>query len=209
MTGKFITIEGPDGSGKSTQIKLLIEYLTQRKIEVLFTREPGGTPISEKIRNIILDTEHEEMTGMTEALLYAAARAQHVEQLIRPALGQNKIILCDRFVDSSVVYQGFARGLGMEKIEELNHQATGGLTPDLTICLDVPASCGLNRKQNQMQLDRLEKETVEFHEKVRQGYSILAEKYKRIKVIDGTKEIGEISTAIIEVVEKLLEKDKI
>ena len=134
-TGWFITMEGPDGSGKTTQIQLLEQVLKSQGYKVWVTREPGGTLIGEQIRKIILDVDNEEMDPMTEAILYAAARAQHVKQLIEPALDQGMIVLCDRFLDSSVAYQGVARGLGMDTIEGINQYATGGLVPDITFLL--------------------------------------------------------------------------
>ena len=135
MRGYFITFEGPDGAGKTTQIDLLRKYLLDKGLDVVVTREPGGTPISEAIRGIILDTDHSEMDPITEMYLYAASRAQHVGQLIAPALRQGKIVLCDRFVDSSIAYQGAGRGLGMKMVEEINRAALQGIMPDITLFL--------------------------------------------------------------------------
>ena len=157
MRGKFITIEGTDGSGKSTQIELLMDYLRKKGADVIFTREPGGTQISEKIREIILDVDNSEMTGITEALLYAAARSQHVEEKIIPALEAGKIIICDRFVDSSIAYQGAARGLGAEKIMGINEAALHGIMPDMTLFFDLSPEKGILRKKNERALDRLER----------------------------------------------------
>lgn len=197
MKGLFITIEGGDGSGKSTQIKLLKEFLENRGCEIVLTREPGGTLISEEIRKIILNRAFMEMSDMTEALLYAAARAQHVDQLIKPQVSAGKIVICDRYVDSSIVYQGYARGMGIDVIEAINDYATGGLKPDLTILLQVSAEVGIKRKSDQQELDRLELQKLEFHQKVTAGYILLAEREaERILLIDATKPIEEIRNMI-------------
>lgn len=201
MKGLFITIEGGDGSGKTTQIDLLMAYFNQHGFDVLLTREPGGTVISEKLRDIILDKEHMEMADMTEALLYAAARAQHVHEFIIPNINNGKVVICDRFVDSSVVYQGHARELGIDNIETINSFATLGIKPDLTILLDLPADIGLKRKKNQKALDRLELAADSFHIKVNEGYKILAKKHpERILAVDATKSIEEIHQIIIEAI---------
>ncbi len=205
MRGKFITIEGTDGSGKSTQIELLMDYLRKKGADVIFTREPGGTQISEKIREIILDVNNSEMTGITEALLYAAARSQHVEEKIIPALEAGKIIICDRFVDSSIAYQGAARGLGAEKIMGINEAALHGIIPDMTLFFDLSPEKGILRKKNERALDRLEKEKMDFHEKVYEGYKNLCKKYpERIKPIDADRSIDEVHSEVIEVIDGLL-----
>ena len=205
MRGKFITIEGTDGSGKSTQIELLMDYLRKKGADVIFTREPGGTQISEKIREIILDVNNSEMTGITEALLYAAARSQHVEEKIIPALEAGKIIVCDRFVDSSIAYQGAARGLGAEKIMGINEAALHGIMPDMTLFFDISPEKGILRKKNERALDRLEKEKMDFHEKVYEGYKNLCKKYpERIKPIDADRSIDEVHSEVIEVIDGLL-----
>lgn len=207
MKGLFITIEGGDGSGKTTQIDLLMKYFDQEGFDVLLTREPGGTVISEKLREIILDKEHMEMADMTEALLYAAARAQHVHEFIIPNINKGKVVICDRFVDSSVVYQGYARELGIDTIETINEFATLGLKPDLTILLDLPADIGLARKKNQKALDRLELAADAFHIKVNEGYKILAHKHpERILAVDATQSIEAIHEIIIEAITKKLNK---
>lgn len=201
MRGLFISIEGADGSGKSTQIELLKKYLNENKYDIVLTREPGGTNISEAIRNIILDKQYMEMSDTTEALLYAASRAQHVEQFIKPSLEQGNIVICDRFVDSSVIYQGCARGLGIETIEEINKYATKGIEPDITILLDIQPEQGIKRKENQKELDRLELQKFQFHKKVCDGYKELAKKHPhRIKKIDASKSIDEIHKKIINIV---------
>lgn len=205
MRGKFITIEGTDGSGKSTQIELLMDYLRKKGADVIFTREPGGTQISEKIREIILDVDNSEMTGITEALLYAAARSQHVEEKIIPALEAGKIIICDRFVDSSIAYQGAARGIGAEKIMGINEAALHGIMPDMTLFFDLSPEKGILRKKNERALDRLEKEKMDFHEKVYEGYKNLCKKYpERIKPIDADRSIDEVHSEVIEVIDGLL-----
>ena len=208
MNGLFITIEGGDGSGKSTQIDLLMSYFDREGYEVLLTREPGGTVISEKIRDIILDKEHMEMADMTEALLYAASRAQHVQEFIIPNVKKGKVVICDRYVDSSVVYQGHARGLGIDEVEQINSYATLGLTPDLTIMLDLPPEIGLARKRNQRDLDRLELASDDFHVKVSQGYRILAKRHpERILSVDATKSIEDIHTLIVEAIQNKIQSN--
>ncbi|MCT4685706.1 dTMP kinase [Vallitalea sp.] len=205
MTGLFISIEGADGSGKSTQIEKLKTYLEQHNYEFVFTREPGGTVISESIRDIILNKDFMEMSDMTEALLYAASRAQHVEQYIKPLLKEGKIVICDRFVDSSVVYQGHARGLGIGNVEQINKYATGGLEPDITILLDIDAEEGLKRKKNQRELDRLELQKFDFHKKVCEGYRKLAElHFDRIKKIDASESVENIHEEIINTIEHII-----
>lgn len=193
MKGLFITLEGGDGSGKGTQMELLKTYFEEAGYEVVLTREPGGTIISEAIREVILNKDYMEMTDMTEALLYAASRAQHVQQWILPNLQAGRMVICDRYVDSSIVYQGYARGLGIDVVAAINNHATGGLKPDLTILLDLPAEEGIKRKRSQQDLDRLELQKIQFHQKVAQGYRILAEKEKeRFLTIDGMLSIDDI-----------------
>lgn len=192
MKGIFISFEGPDGSGKTTQIKRFAEFLESRGYSVIMTREPGGTRISEKIRSIILDPDNAEMDGMTEALLYAAARAQHVAQLIRPSLEEGKIVLTDRFMDSSIAYQGYGRDLG-EKIRIINEYAVGDTHPDLTFFLDIDPLDGLKRAKNRDELDRLEQESLDFHKAVYEGYLKLSEIYKdRYVHIDASKSVDDI-----------------
>ncbi|MGN0368131.1 MAG: dTMP kinase [Wujia sp.] len=206
MKAMFISVEGADGSGKSTQIELLKNYLEQQGYDdVLITREPGGTKISEAIREIILNKDYTEMGYMTEAMLYASARAQLVSEVILPALEAGKAVISDRFVDSSAVYQGMARNLGVERIYELNAFALQGLMPDLTIHLDIPAVKGLARAKDRAELDRMELESIEFHEKVAQGYRDLAKRFpKRIHTIDATQSIEAIHTQIVELVSQKL-----
>ena len=153
--GLFITMEGPDGSGKSTQIDLLRDYLSGKGYDIIVCREPGGTKISEAIRQVILNKDFTEMGYMTEMLLYAAARAQLVEEVIRPALEEGKIVICDRFVESSAVYQGIARGMGIDLVYEVNRYAIGDTMPDLTIMIDIDAQIGISRKNKHAELDRM------------------------------------------------------
>lgn len=206
MRGILISIEGPDGAGKSTQIALLKEYLEQKGYESVLTREPGGTKISEKIRNLILDRENMEMGREAEMMLYAAARAQLVHEVIKPALEMGKAVICDRYIDSSAVYQGIAREIGIETVYQINECAIQGIWPDLTIHLDLDAEEGIKRKKNQAELDRMELETMEFHKNVVQGYRTLAKRDpKRIKTIDATLSIEEIHDQIKEYLGKILQ----
>lgn len=205
MRGKFITVEGTDGAGKSTQIKLLVTYLQEKGFEVVVTREPGGTPISEKIREIILDVKNSEMSDITEALLYAASRAQHICEKIKPAVEAGKVVICDRFVDSSITYQGYARGLQMSLIEDVNRYAVDGMTPDATLFLDMKPELGIARKKNVQNLDRIEKETLEFHYKVYNGYKDLLKKYpNRIWRIDAEKGIDQVHKQIVAALKQIL-----
>lgn len=208
MQGIFISMEGPDGSGKSTQIELLKKYLEDKGYdEIIITREPGGTVISEAIRGIILNKDYTEMGYMTEALLYASARAQLVSQVIKPALEEGKAVISDRFVDSSAVYQGMARALGVENVYKINEFAIQGIMPNLTIHLDLPAKVGIGRKKEQAELDRMELEALDFHEKVADGYRSLAKlSPERIRTIDATMSIEDIHNQIVAYVEQILNK---
>lgn len=203
--GYFISFEGGDGSGKSTQIQILREFLEERGYDVILTREPGGTPISEKVRSIILDKANSEMDDMTEALLYAAARAQLVSQVIRPALEEGKVVICDRFVDSSMAYQAYARGLG-DPVKIINAFAVGDCMPDLTILLKVNPQVGSSRIGNR-ERDRIELASSDFHEKVYEGYLQLEKLYpERIVGIDAADTIENISGIISERIAGLLER---
>ena len=164
MEGLFITFEGPDGAGKSTQVHLINAYLKDMGYKTLVTREPGGTPIGEKIRNLLLNCDHSEMSALTEMYLYAAARAQHVGQLIKPALQEGTIVLCDRFVDSSIAYQGFGRGLGMDLVEAVNLFALQDIEPDLTF-FNIDPEEALQRSIKKRQSGSAESEKLEFHKK--------------------------------------------
>ena len=191
MRGIFITIEGPDGSGKTTALQQVVPRLQQEmNRKVVATREPGGSPIAEKIRSLILDPSHTDMDSRTEALLYAASRRQHLIEKVLPVLESGDVIFCDRFVDSSIAYQGYARGIGEEGIREINQFATGGLEPDVTLYIDVPAEVGIQRihaNLDEREYNRLDQEKLDFHEKVRAGYQQLAKANpERIVVVDGT-----------------------
>lgn len=194
--GLFITFEGADGSGKTTQANLLVDYCKKSGFKVLNTREPGGTRVSEKIREVILDPKSNEIAATTEALLYAASRAQHVAEIIKPALENCDFVICDRFMDSSIAYQGYGRLLG-DQVRMINEFAVQGLIPDLTFFIDVKPSDGLARIKKNGALDRIEKETISFHERVYAGYmEIIEQNRKRFVVVDGTKSIDSLSNEI-------------
>lgn len=207
MKGIFVTFEGPDGSGKTTQVTLLKEYFNSLGYEVLITREPGGTTISEKIRKLILDPENKEMGAVCEAMLYAAARAQHIYEVIIPALNAGKMVICDRFVDSSIVYQGFARGLGEEMVGKINDYAIQGTIPDRTYLITISPETGIKRKNSDGELDRLELEDIEFHKMVFEGYNRLKGKHNRIMHIDGNQSINKVQDIIREDISKFINKE--
>lgn len=197
MQGIFITLEGPDGAGKTTVIKKLSEQLMKEiNMEVVTTREPGGIPIAEEIRQVILDPKNNEMDERTEALLYAAARRQHLVQKVLPSLEAGKIVLCDRFIDSSIAYQGVGRGIGKTEVQKINDFAIEGHYPDLTIYLDVPSEIGLeriNKGRKQSELDRLDNESLDFHKKVRSAYlDLVKEHSERIVLIDTEDNIEKV-----------------
>lgn len=198
----FITFEGIDFSGKSTQCRLLEKFLTGKGFDVVLLREPGGTRISEKIRELLLDKNSGGMSALTELLLYSASRAQLVDEVIKPALDSGKTVLCDRFADSSTAYQGFGRGLGVEKIEMINKIGTGGLEPDLTIYVDITVEESLKRLKLAGKLtDRIEAEGTTFFKLVRQGYLQLATRHKhRFKVVDGSDDINIVQRRIQDIV---------
>lgn len=204
MKGKLIAIEGPDGSGKTTQIELLKEYFLKNNYEIICTREPGGTDISEKIRDIILDNNNSKMSSMCESLLYAASRAQLVNEVIKPAILEGKVVICDRFITSSIVYQGIARNLGIERIKGINECAVDGLKVDLTILISLDYEEGLKRKAKQKKLDRLESSGSEFHKKVFEGYMSAPMFCDDIKVIDGNRSISDIHNDILSEIKKIL-----
>lgn len=184
----FVTFEGIDGCGKSTQVRLLKEALEKKGWDVIVTREPGGTRISEMIRDMLLNAENSEMTLETELLLYAASRAQHVSQVIRPAMEGGRIVLCERFADSTLAYQGYGCDLDLDAIRLVNNVATGGLTPYLTILLDLPVEDGLKRaalKRGHSQVDRIEGRDKAFYNRVRNGYlQIASQDPERVKILD-------------------------
>lgn len=204
--GIFITMEGPDGAGKTTQIEMLKSYLESKGYDIIITREPGGTAISEAVRGIVLNKDYTEMAHMTELLLYASARAQLVAEVIKPALEAGKAVIADRFVDSSAVYQGIGRGLGIDTVYGVNEYALQGIMPDLTIMMDLDAEVGIARKKNQAELDRMESETIDFHKSVVAGYRELADRFpERIKKVDATLPIDEIHDIIISYVKNSVE----
>ncbi len=184
VKGKFITFEGCEGSGKSTQIRLLSEYLDKAGIPYIVTREPGGSPIAEQLRKIILDGKNMEMCDECEALLYAAARFQHLKDIVVPALEDGKLVICDRYVDSSLAYQGVARGLGTDFVESINSRALEEFQPDLTVFLNIPPDAAFNRKHGADKNDRMEKQGLDFHMRVYEGYLSLLPKYPRICAVE-------------------------
>lgn len=190
MKGYFVTFEGTEGSGKTTVIEKVEQYYINKGYKVIRTREPGGSKIAEDIRNVILDVNNTNMDAITEAMLYAASRRQHLAEKVIPYLEQGYIVLCDRFIDSSLAYQGHARGLGIEKVYQMNLMATNGLLPDVTIYIDVKPEVGLSRiKSNNREQNRLDLEKITFHEKVYEGYHLVSEMFKdRFKVINGEQE---------------------
>lgn len=200
--GLFIAIEGGEGAGKSTHSKRLAEYIESLGFEVMLTREPGGTPTAEKIRNILLDPDITDMPDETEALLFAAARADHAINKMRPAIERGVIVICDRYIDSSVAYQGAARGLGVDKIRDLSEWATEQLLPDFTIYLDVPAEAGEERMDG---IDRMEIQSREFHFAVHQAFRDIAAQSSRPNVvIDATAPKDDVAAAVRASVEHLL-----
>lgn len=203
--GLFISIEGPDGSGKSTQIENIKKFFEEKNIDIIFTREPGGTPIGERIRDLILDKNCMEMDAMTEAMLYAAARAQHVAQVIKPAMEAGKIVVCDRFVDSSIAYQGYGRGLG-DAVSIINSYAVKECMPDITFLMKLDPRIGRGRIDEKNQ-DRLEMEKDAFHLSVFEGYLKLEEKEpERVIGIDASRSIDEIRIDIYKKLEELLSR---
>jgi dTMP kinase len=197
--GLFITFEGPEGSGKTTQMRLLAAWLNERGCNVRTTREPGGTRIGDAIRSILLDPAHTEMQAESEILLFSAARAQSVGQVVRPHLALGGIVLSDRFADSTLAYQGYGRGLDLDVLRRITAFATGNLAPDLTVCLDLPVREGLQRKRggDATEWNRMEREQLAFHERVRDGYlALAAAEPARWLVLDATREVDEIQDAI-------------
>lgn len=205
--GIFITFEGPDGAGKSTIINMVAQQLGN----VLLTREPGGIDIAEQIRSVILDKENTAMDPRTEALLYAAARRQHLIEKVKPALAEGKIVLCDRFVDSSLAYQGYARGLGIDEVFVINQFAIENLMPELTIYFDIEPELGLKRinKNKGREINRLDLENLEFHQKVSTGYHLLIERFPdRIQSIDASGTVEEVFQETLKIIVEKLAKRK-
>ncbi|MFJ7409079.1 MULTISPECIES: dTMP kinase [unclassified Lysinibacillus] len=191
----FITFEGPEGAGKTTVIKKIAERLSLENIDVLATREPGGIEIAEKIRTIILNPQHTAMDERTEALLYAAARSQHYFEKVRPALDAGRMVICDRFIDSSLAYQGYARGIGVDEVLSINEFAIGKKLPDLTILFDISPEVGLARihAHGDREVNRLDVESLAFHQKVREGYLQLVKRYpERINVVNADQSIERV-----------------
>jgi dTMP kinase len=208
MAGLFITLEGIDSCGKTTQAQKLTSYLRRMGFSVLLTREPGGDRIAEKIRRILLSKTNSEMTDLTELLLYEASRSQLTRRIIQPALKHGRIVVCDRYADSSLAYQGYGRGLNRTMVKDLNRIATLGLVPDLTILIDVPVKISLGRKDKEKtKKDRLEKEKFEFHQKIREGFLTIArQNRKRMKVVDGREDIDRTWRKVKRVVESFLSR---
>ncbi len=199
----FITFEGGEGSGKTTLIAALRSYLEEMNLSVVTTREPGGSRIAEKIRKVILDIENTDMTPRTEALLYAASRVQHLDEVVIPALNNKQVVLCDRYLDSSLAYQGYARGLGFESVLKINTYALDYL-PNLTFYIDLDPNIGLERIKNRSQ-NRLDKEQLAFHLKVREGYLKLANLYSsRISVINGNQPIEDIIKEVLAKIKEVI-----
>ncbi len=203
MKGLFITFEGPDGSGKTTQMRLLADRLAAEGADVLRTREPGGTPIGDRLREIVLSPENREMQDETEILLYAASRAQHVREVIVPALRRGRIVICDRFVDASIAYQGYGLGRDPEEVAAINRFATGGLQPHRTYLLDVPAEVSRERLLARASaadgagLDRIEQKEREYHVRVREGFLLIAKaEPQRVKLVDANRSVDDIAADI-------------
>jgi dTMP kinase len=210
---RFITFEGGDGTGKTTQIQLMQGYLRERNRSCVVTREPGGTTLGQMIRKVLLEVGDREIAKSTELFLYLADRAQHVHEIITPALGSGKIVLCDRFSDSTLAYQGYGRGSDLSWLRSLNNAATGGLHPDMSFLFDCPVDMGLGRaarrrvksETNSSQEDRFEQEKLEFHEKVRQGFLELARlEPRRFRIIDASRSVAEVARQIREIVDREL-----
>lgn len=206
----FITFEGSEGCGKTTQSQRLAEHLRASGYPVLTTREPGGCVISDAIRSILLDAANTALTQRSELLLYAAARAQHVDEIIRPALTAGTIVICDRYIDATVAYQGHGRGLDLDLIGDLNRLATNSVVPDLTLLLDFPVEAGLQRARARNAQaagdneDRFERESLAFHHRVRQGYLALAAQHKRFQIIDAEGSPARIAGHIRQVVDNVI-----
>lgn len=207
MKGHFITFEGPDGSGKTTIAKMVLEQLSNEGYPVLYTREPGGIKISEQIRDVILDCNNTTMDARTEALLYAASRRQHLIEKVLPALKEGKIIICDRFVDSSLVYQGVGRGLGIDSVYQMNLFAIEDIMPEATIFFDVKPEIGLARinSNHEREVNRLDLEKLDFHQRVYEGYKEVAKRYpKRIESVDASLPLEQVYKIVLEKVKRHL-----
>ncbi|KPN83387.1 MULTISPECIES: dTMP kinase [Apilactobacillus] len=213
MAGKFITFEGTDGAGKTTILNMVLDYLKEEMGDKLVTsREPGGNPIAESIREVILDRKNVDMDKRTEALLYAAARRQNIEQTVKPAIADNKLVICDRYLDSSIAYQGGGREIGEDAINEMNQFATEGFLPDLTIYFNLPVEEGLKRiakNRAEDEVDRLDVETIDFHNRVHAAYQRLAKANpQRIKSVDATQSIDAVYQNVLEILQPYLNEFK-
>ncbi|MGL4699225.1 MAG: dTMP kinase [Apilactobacillus waqarii] len=213
MAGKFITFEGTDGAGKTTILNMVLDYLKEEMGDKLVTsREPGGNPIAESIREVILDRKNVDMDKRTEALLYAAARRQNIEQTVKPAIADNKLVICDRYLDSSIAYQGGGREIGEDAINKMNQFATEGFLPDLTIYFNLPVEEGLKRiakNRAEDEVDRLDVETIDFHNRVHAAYQRLAKANpKRIKSVDATQSIDAVYQNVLEILQPYLNEFK-
>jgi dTMP kinase len=205
MKGTFISFEGIEGTGKSTQAKLLYEWFRDKGLDVVLTEEPGGTQIGLEIRKLLLSVEHKGMTPLTELLLYNASRAQHIEEVMLPAINRGAIVITDRFSDSTIAYQGYGRGIDLNLLDSLDSIVTADLRPDITILLDLDVETGLKRNRSINKTDRLELEDIEFHMRVRRGYHNLAVKEpERIKLIHASGDIGEIHKRIVEIIKDVV-----
>ena len=208
MKGLFITFEGCEGSGKTTVIEGVLKHLEENNVKVIKTREPGGIKISEDIRNVILDVNNTNMDEITEALLYAASRRQHLVEKVIPYLEKGYVVICDRFLDSSLAYQGHARGIGIDKVYNINLSATDGILPDLTILVDIKPEVGLKRiASNNREQNRLDLEKMSFHEKVYEGYKIVEERFKdRVRSINGDQSKEDVLKDTIKLIDEFLKE---
>ena len=207
MTGCFITLEGPEGAGKTTNREFIAEFLRDSGVEVVLTREPGGTPLAERIRELLLAPADEPMASDTELLLVFAARAQHIDQVIRPALARGAVVLCDRFTDATYAYQGGGRGLATQRIEQLENFVQGDLRPDLTLIFDLPVEIGLSRAAARGRLDRFEQEGLGFFEAVRSAYLERARQAPgRYRVIDAGQPLAAVQRDLRALVPQILER---
>ena len=205
MKGKFITIEGSEGVGKTTNINFIVDYLTKHNRRIIETREPGGTAAAEEIRNILLNSNGELIPDIAELLLFFAARSLHLENVILPALVAGKFVICDRFTDATIAYQGYGRGFDLERINNIAQWVHADIQPDLTILLDAPAEIGMQRAKKRGAIDRMESEEITFYERVREGYLQLAEQYNdRFVVIDANQSLDLVQKAIMTHLEDLI-----
>ena len=202
--GYFIVVEGPDGSGKTTVCSLLATKLKEEGKQIVHTREPGGIDIAEQIRNVILDPKNEAMDGKTEALLYAASRRQHLVERVIPSIEEGKIVLCERFVYSSLVYQGYARGLGIDEVFAINKFAIGDMMPDLVIYLDVDEIVGLSRVDSRGNKDRLDGESSQFHKRVVEGYKLIKERFKDFKIVDASRDVDTVLKECLDIINSFI-----